>query len=181
VPSFPLVEELLELGLSGSSGGMLDLGRAKRALKVYDRLMVGGAPDEPESLESVELGFGSRLVIAEWGVAVEVDELPVAELLSREPGVLHVDRDRLRLPLVMRRPKPGDRIAPIGLGGHHKTLSRYFKDAKVPLPDRAGALVLADRDRLIWVVGRVVSEECKITPFTQSVLRVRMGKPPPAP
>ena len=174
VPSFPLVEELLALALRGASGGAIDLGRGLRALKVYDRLLIGGAPAEPDPLSRVDLAPGARLAVPEWDVQIDVEEMPVAELLGREAGELHADRDLVRFPLVMRRPLKGDVIAPLGLAGHHKTLARWFKDAKVPSPERATTLVLADRDKLIWVVNRLVSEECRISPLTKTVLCVRV-------
>lgn len=180
VPSFPLVEELLELALAGASGGSLDLGRGVRAVKVYEKLMVGGRVEEPDPLARVELAPGARLSVPEWGLSIEVDELLVADLVARLPGVFHADRDSLRFPLVMRRPQRGDRIAPLGLQGHHKTLSRWFKDAKVPAPERSTTLVLADREKVIWVVGRLVSEECRITPVTKAVLRVKVSPLPGA-
>ena len=55
------------------------------------------------------------------------------------------DWDLVRFPIVLRRVRTADSIAPLGLGGHHKTVNRYFKDAKVPLDVRRRAWVLADQ------------------------------------
>jgi tRNA(Ile)-lysidine synthase len=175
IPPFHLVEKLLALGLSGASGGSLDLGRGTRAVKVYDRLLIGGRPGERDPLDRVELAPGASMDVPEWGVAVRMDEIPVADFVSREPGVFHADRDRVKFPLVLRRAQKGDRFAPLGLSGHHKSLARYFKDIKVPQPERGSALVLADRERLIWIVGRASSEECRVTPVTRTVLRVTVA------
>lgn len=175
IPPFPLVERLLALGLAGPSGGALDLGRGARAIKVYERLLIGGRPGERDPLDRVELAPGAALEVPEWGIAAHLDEIPIADLVAREPGVFHADRDRVRFPLVLRRPLGGDRFAPLGLSGHHKSLARYFKDVKLPLPERGNALVLTDRDKIIWVVGRAQSEDCRITTVTRMVLRVRVS------
>lgn len=172
--SFAQVEELLDLALSGASGSQLDLGHGVRALRVYGKVMLGAIAAAPEPLARLELAPGARLEVPEWGVSIAVDEVPVEEVGPRAAGELHADRARVTLPLVMRLPLPGDRIAPLGLKGHHKTLARWFKDAKVPLPERATQLVMADAARLVWVVGRLVSEECRITPETRTVLRVKV-------
>jgi tRNA(Ile)-lysidine synthase len=69
-------------------------------------------------------------------------------------GPAHVDlaEDRLVLPLVVRRRKPGDRFRPAGGVGSRK-LSDLLIDAKVPRVWRDQLAIVEDRAGIVWVAG----------------------------
>jgi tRNA(Ile)-lysidine synthase len=72
--------------------------------------------------------------------------------------------------LFVRTRRPGDRLEPLGLGGHKK-LQDLFVDRKVPRLERDGIpLVVDGQDRIIWVAGHVLSRHARITARTTSVL-----------
>jgi tRNA(Ile)-lysidine synthase len=72
--------------------------------------------------------------------------------------------------LFVRTRRPGDRLAPVGLGGHKK-LQDLFVDRKVPRMERDSVpLVVDGRDRIIWVAGHALSRDARVTAGTTSVL-----------
>ncbi len=70
------------------------------------------------------------------------DGINVVEFCARQVG----------FPLQVRSPRPGDRLQPTGMTGTRK-LQDLFVDLKLPLEDRAAALLVFGADRLLWVVG----------------------------
>jgi len=72
--------------------------------------------------------------------------------------------------LFVRTRRPGDRLAPVGLGGHKK-LQDLFVDRKVPRMERDSVpLVVDGQDRIIWVAGHALSRDARVTARTISVL-----------
>ena len=62
------------------------------------------------------------------------------------------DADELKFPLQIRSYKAGDRLSPLGMYGSKK-LSDLFNEAKWSTYQKATALVLADQNRIYWVIG----------------------------
>jgi tRNA(Ile)-lysidine synthase len=115
--------------------------------------------------------------------AVEVEELAVkvvATLRRRPPAAfsedwLAADLAALELPLRLRHPEQGDRIAPLGLGGHTRSLARCLMDRGLGREARRAALVVADGRGPIWVAGQVASERIRVTGRCGPVVVVRLG------
>jgi tRNA(Ile)-lysidine synthase len=78
--------------------------------------------------------------------------------------------------LFVRTRRPGDRLAPVGLGGHKK-LQDLFVDRKVPRLERDSVpLVVDGRDRIIWVAGHALSRDARVTAGTTSVLLFELSR-----
>jgi tRNA(Ile)-lysidine synthase len=60
----------------------------------------------------------------------------------------------------------------MGMTGHKK-VSDILIDQKVNRFDKQNTLVLLSGNKIIWVVGRVISEEFKITNATKKVLFIK--------
>jgi tRNA(Ile)-lysidine synthase len=84
-------------------------------------------------------------------------------------------RDHLRLPLVVRSARAGDRIRPFGMSGTKK-LSDLFIDKKIPARERSKSIVVADADEIVWAVGLTTSEKSRVTPETGEVVRITLEK-----
>ena len=50
-----------------------------------------------------------------------------------------------------------------------KKLTRLFTDCKIPVEERAGWPVIADDEKILWVVGLRLSEACKVREGTKEV------------
>ena len=67
--------------------------------------------------------------------------------------------------LTLRTWLPGDRFHPFGMAGTKK-ISDYLIDEKVDLYTKRNQWVLVDGERIIWVCGRRINDEVKITDKT---------------
>lgn len=96
---------------------------------------------------------------------------------SREAGVL--DRATLGDDLLVRSWRPGDRMAPLGLGGS-KSLQDLFTARRVPRRQRASVPVVESQGEIVWVAGVATSERFKVTDATGEAVRlsVRPDRPP---
>ena len=80
--------------------------------------------------------------------------------------------------LCLRSPRPGDRLRPLGMSGHHKKLSDCFIDAKWPRILRGDALLLTrcepdhGTEEVLWIPGLMRSESFRVTADTDSILYV---------
>jgi tRNA(Ile)-lysidine synthase len=80
-----------------------------------------------------------------------------------------LDADRVRWPLCLRGWRPGDRFQPLGLSGSKK-LQDFFVDLKVAREKRRTILIVADREKICWVVDYRLDDRLKITSQTRRVL-----------
>ena len=103
-----------------------------------------------------------------------------ASLESRTPGapvprvatVVELDAAGLDGPLEVRALRPGDRFHPLGAPGS-KPLGRFLRDAGIPAAERAGVVVVAHRDEILWVAGVRPAEGRRVQPGT--TLRLRLS------
>lgn|GEM_PF-13618 len=80
-----------------------------------------------------------------------------------------VDFDLLGPELCIRHARPGDTIV-IDSSGGTKKLSKLFTDMKLTRREREQAVVVADGDRIVWVVGYRLSEGYKVTFASKRVM-----------
>lgn len=81
--------------------------------------------------------------------------------------------------LVVRIWHSGDKIAPLGMDGHHKKVGNIFTDAKVPRAERWRTPLIADAQGIVWVVGHCIAERVKVTAKTKrrlSLVAERTGR-----
>ena len=105
---------------------------------------------------------------------LEWSERTAGETFDRGTLTACFDADRLAFPLRLRRPRPGDTILPLGMGGRKKKVSKLFKDCKLSLFDKRDAWLLCLADgQVAWAVGLRSSEAFRVSDDTRRVLTVR--------
>ena len=92
------------------------------------------------------------------------------ETVCQDPSFAVFDLDRLRFPLIIRNPKPGDRFTPLGMKGSQK-LKDYFINNKVPQPDRRFYPLLVSDREIIWIAGHRIAESVKVTQMSQKFVK----------
>ncbi len=102
----------------------------------------------------------------------------VASVDPGESGHETIDLDRLSLPLLVRAPAPGDRFAPLGMGGRSKPLADFFRGEGVPRDRRASTPLVCDRIGIVWVVGHRIAERVKVTNNTRRRLMLSWHEQP---
>ncbi|MBC7293027.1 MAG: tRNA lysidine(34) synthetase TilS, partial [Thermoleophilia bacterium] len=190
------VESLLEKG--GSVGR--DIGEGWRAWKEYDVLWLEKDGFEKDGLRSEAerpTRLGSPKPAAEapasqsgpesspaetdvplpvpgaavWGDAVVRAEYVPFFCVPDPSREAYFDAAALVGPLVVRGPRPGDRLRPLGASGTRK-LQDVLVDLKVPARRRARVPLVVCGDRVLWVCGLVRAEEGRITESTKTVVRL---------
>lgn len=152
-------------GLSDRGSAMLDLGSGLRAVAEYGEVRIerlGAEANAPPP--SVRLPVPGNVQFGACEVRCEV----VAP--AREHGVL--DLAALgSAELTVRAWRPGDRMAPLGLGGT-KSLQDLFTARRVPRSERGSVPVVVARGEIAWVAGVATSERFKVRPGTREAVRL---------
>ena len=95
----------------------------------------------------------------------------VDTLSNPSSHTIFVDENKLQFPLILRRWNEGDVFHPFGMTGKKK-LSKYFKDEKYSLLDKANIWLLCSDDKIIWIVGKRQDERFKVTATTTKILKI---------
>ncbi len=154
-------EEIAALSDRGTA--LLDVGNKLRAVAEYGELRFERLADEPVAPEPVRLAIPGVVSFAGREVRCELAEPALAS------GVL--DRAALGPELLVRSWRPGDRIAPVGLGGT-KSLQDLFVERRVPRRERDLVAVVEAGGEIAWVAGLATSERFKVTAATLEAIRL---------
>lgn len=83
------------------------------------------------------------------------------------------DYDKIKGALSVRTRQTGDYF--VLPGGGRKTIKSYLIDEKVPAALRDQVFLLADGSHVLWIIGRRISEGCKVTNQTKKILQVHVS------
>jgi tRNA(Ile)-lysidine synthase len=83
------------------------------------------------------------------------------------------DLDKIKPPLIVRFRRPGDRFVPLGLSAEKK-LGKFLTAQRILHRIRREVLVVADREKIIWVWPVRISEQSKITNQTRKILQLQI-------
>jgi tRNA(Ile)-lysidine synthase len=83
------------------------------------------------------------------------------------------DPDKIKPPLIVRRRRPGDRFVPLGQT-EKKKLGKFLTAQCIPYKVRREVLIVADREKIIWVWPARMSEQSKITGETRKILQLQI-------
>jgi tRNA(Ile)-lysidine synthase len=90
-------------------------------------------------------------------------------IILRDNHHAYLDADKVKGKLTVRPTRPGDRFRPFGMKGQ-KLVSDLLTDLKVNRLERSQQLVMCDDERILWVIGHRVSEDCRVTEKTRRVI-----------
>jgi tRNA(Ile)-lysidine synthase len=108
---------------------------------------------------------------AEVKVPLKMSFCNVSDISNQSSNVIFVDEDLLQFPLTLRRWQEGDVIQPSGMSGKKK-LSKFFKDEKYSLLDKANVWLLCSDDKIVWIVGKRPDERFIATANTTKILKI---------
>jgi tRNA(Ile)-lysidine synthase len=84
------------------------------------------------------------------------------------------DLDRLKFPLVIRRPKMGEGFYPIGMKGKKK-LFDFFTDEKFTVLQKQNTWLLISDNNIAWIIGHRLDDRFKITTSTKMILKITIS------
>ena len=93
------------------------------------------------------------------------------EAAAAEPAAGVVDLATLGGHPTVRAWRPGDRMAPLGLGGT-RTLQDLFTDRRVPRERRRTLPLVEAGGEIAWVPGVATGERFRVTPRTRDAVRL---------
>jgi len=115
--------------------------------------------------------FGRNLVKA---AIFEADEEEFEKFKAEKSNFIErFDFDKIKLPLVVRFRRAGDRFVPLGLRAEKK-VGKFLTAAQVPQQIRRRLLIIADSEKIIWVWPVRLSEQTRITGETRKILQLQI-------
>ncbi len=98
-------------------------------------------------------------------------DIGTLDTLMAPDKVALLDADKLKYPLTLRRWREGDYFTPLGMSGRKK-VSDFLIDAKISQPEKERQFVLLSEGKIVWIVGRRISELFKIESESENILRI---------
>ncbi|MEW6097149.1 MAG: tRNA lysidine(34) synthetase TilS [bacterium] len=175
--TFGHIEAILNLIKNGPAQGSLDLPSNIKVEREYDTLAIykGKRKEERKGEEKYIKVPGVTEV---EGLKIETQVIKKESLanfysLLSTPSEAYLDYDKLKLPLLLRHRKKGDKFHPYGMAGSKK-IKDFLIDLKVPKRKRDKIYLLEDNKGIIWIMGfNRIDERVKITHTTENVLVIR--------
>lgn len=170
--------ELMRKGVDRMHGGKDEVRRsAGKAHRRRDE--VCGNPEIPD--ERTETAPCQAVAVTGEGIFFFLGWKFTCRRLRETPGTekkipsnrytKYFDYDKIGNNIVFRTRMAGDRIV-VTDTGQTKKLKDYFINEKIPRDERDRILLLASGQRVFWVVGGRISEDCRITRDTENILEI---------
>jgi tRNA(Ile)-lysidine synthase len=90
---------------------------------------------------------------------------------SKNQHVVHLDADKISLPLTQRKWQPADFFFPLGMK-NKKKLSDFLIDEKIDRFEKENVQVLLSGNKIVWVIGLRMDERFKVTAVTRRILEI---------
>ena len=178
LPGEQIVQRFRELVNSGRAGSKLVWGNA---VVEASRDMVTFYSRRPMEPEPVEVAAKGTTCAEGWSIRVtcrcRARRAGQRVRLPRGAWRFYGDADAIHFPLVLRGPRLGERIQPLGMVGRRKIVD-ILAEAGVPALLRPHAPVLADRCGVIWIVGRHQDDRVNVTPHTRQLVSIQVERLP---
>lgn len=170
------VDAVLRLAQQTDSGkslplpGGVEVRRVRDSLyfRVLERTADNGAESKPYAY-AVDLGAGeTELRVMEHSCALRfrVIDWPPQGRETKETGAV-LDRDKLRVPLVVRNWRPGDAVQPVGHQKPHR-LSRLLNEVGISRWEKGSWPVLTSGGKIAWTRGLAVAAEFAVGGTTRA-------------
>ena len=104
-------------------------------------------------------------------IPLNISICKVSDISTTDTNTIFVDEDKLLYPLTIRKWQEGDTFYPIGMHGKKK-LSKYFKDEKMSLIDKANQWILCSENHVVWIIGKRQDDRFKITENTTKIVQI---------
>lgn len=107
----------------------------------------------------------------QFGMALQLQSCSVLKQSSQK--TIFLDLDKIQFPLVLRSWSEGDFFQPSGMSGKKK-LSKYFKDEKLSLIQKAKVLLLCSNEAIVWVIGMRSDARFLATSKSKNILKIKL-------
>lgn len=186
---FETVERALGFIEEGARGKRLPLTGGLEMMRLQDEMVIsfpGAAiafPHLPQlaSMDGHTLDVPGQLQLARgWSLYADEKRLPQRDrddfIHSETAMKASFDPTSIRGPLILRPPRPGDRIRPLGMQGTMKVADLLINE-QVPQPARVSWPLVVCDDLILWVGGLRMCHEARLTPDSEVALVLRLLSP----
>lgn len=97
----------------------------------------------------------------------------VTEIQEKNVSTIYVDKEKLNLPLIVRKWNNGDYFHPFGMFGKKK-VSKFFKDEKFSLIDKEAQWILCSGTEIAWIIGKRADSRFAVNEQTTSILKIQL-------
>jgi len=130
-----------------------------------------GEPAHPTEEIPGQTKFGKFLVQA---IVLEKNEVDFERFkAAKTDSIEWFDLDKIKPPLIVRRRRAGDRFVPLGQR-EEKKIGKFLTSQRVPHGIRRDVLVVADREKIIWVWPVRIGEKAGISGETRKILQLKI-------
>ncbi|MEW6429342.1 MAG: tRNA lysidine(34) synthetase TilS [Thermodesulfobacteriota bacterium] len=182
---FERIANLLHLAFGNAGSGRVHLPGGVRAVREGDSLLCYRPPDmadlrsdphPPPPSFLYRMKSPGQLQIRETGarLVIEPQAHPPSDRELLGSGALYLDAATVRFPIVVRPPRPGDRIRPLGAPGRKK-VSDFLAARRVPHARRASVVLLESEGEIVAIAGMTIAERCRLTGNSSGVLRISLA------
>ena len=181
-PGFRQIEQIRHLIKDGNNGAETHLGGGLRVWKTGEeirfshpagRMNLRGSGLEDTAFSLTLDGPG------QFSIAGHI--LSLAILATRpehlQDGELLLDEKRIRFPLQLRNPLPGEVFRPLGAVGRKK-INRFLTDAKIPRQDRRFFPILLSQGKIIAIAGLRIDHDFRVQKDTRRFLHLGWKRTP---
>jgi len=175
-------EKILRLAKQNISGKRIELPNGFVAKREYKNLIFARYKKENVCSNAIcsntELEIPGRTQFGQYSIEATIYLVPLLAFARKQGGsvsrcVERFDMDKLKLPLIVRSRQDGDRFWPLGLPGQKK-VGKFLTATRIPQQVRAKVLIVADREKILWVWPVRMSEQAKITNATKKILQLQI-------
>lgn len=181
------IDAAIEIVFNNQSRAWVDLPDRVRLEKINDHLIIRRELKSLRSLKPIQdlPVYYYTIHRADLPIQLWIPEIRKTLVISKPEGhslpdfprkaqpVEFLDFDRLRFPLIVRNPEPGDRFVPFGMKGSQK-IKDYFINNKVPKHDRAFYPVVVSHHQIIWLAGQRISNSVRATPASKRLIKAEL-------
>ena len=91
--------------------------------------------------------------------------------IPRKTYTKWLDYDKMKTGFCIRTRRSGDYFINDAMG-HRKKMKSYFIDEKIPLAERDKLWLVAQENEVLWVIGKRISEQVKVSQNTKYMLEI---------
>ena len=94
-------------------------------------------------------------------------------IISKKSDKIHIDADKIKFPLTLRKWKKGDSFHPFGMK-ESKKLSDFFINEKINRNQKENIWLLMSDNKIVWIIGLRMDERFRITEKTKNILEISL-------
>jgi tRNA(Ile)-lysidine synthase len=181
-------QNIIKLARKNSSGKKIDLPedcsvRAEYGNLIFSRFQKKSSPTGLLN-ESINLNIPGQTRFAGYSIEaafIQPNQKELAKFKAEKTSFIErFDFNKIKLPLIVRFRKTGDRFVPLGMN-QQKKVGKFLSAARIPLEHRQKLLIVADSEKIIWLWPIRSSQQTKINGETRKILQLKITYIPTQP